>query len=153
MLICAGSSHKGGDDTHRSANGIVQGHAYTVLDCIVAPGGEHLIQLRNPWGAQIWVCDGAGKLDQLRFFFVHQRGAQTLFHENRSALNAEKIQFLQANRFVADWNDDTKQPILSEGYLDVSQASAAQQRPHCDRSPHPSRAPRSLPRGSNSRRC
>jgi hypothetical protein len=51
VLMCAGSSHRGGGDTHRSGNGIVQGHAYTVLDCIVTSDGMHLLQLRNPWGA------------------------------------------------------------------------------------------------------
>ena len=90
MLICAGSSHKGGDDTHRSANGIVQGHAYTVLDCIVAPGGEHLIQLRNPWGVGGEWTGAYSEQDRTNAHWTRHAG-KTARGESPAAANASKF--------------------------------------------------------------
>ena len=41
----------GGADTLRSANGVAQGHVYTVLDAHVVEG-ERLLRIRNPWGKE-----------------------------------------------------------------------------------------------------
>ena len=47
-LIGCGSPN--GSDSDTSATGIVQGHAYSILD-ITTIDGHKLIQLRNPWGS------------------------------------------------------------------------------------------------------
>ena len=44
----------GGGDTHKSARGIVHGHAYSVLDLKQTSDGLKLLQLRNPWGRDEW---------------------------------------------------------------------------------------------------
>ena len=56
MLACAGSKNTGrkADDKANSKKGIVQGHAYTLLDCYKTPSGDHVVQLRNPWGSFEW---------------------------------------------------------------------------------------------------
>ena len=49
--MCASSQP--GSDTNKSVSGVVQGHAYTVLNAIVINVGgqrERIVQLRNPWG-------------------------------------------------------------------------------------------------------
>jgi hypothetical protein len=46
-LMCVGSN--AGDDTDASGQGVVQGHAYSILD-VREVGGFQLLQLRNPWG-------------------------------------------------------------------------------------------------------
>mmetsp|Transcript_71791 Transcript_71791/g.126757 ORF Transcript_71791/g.126757 Transcript_71791/m.126757 type:complete len:569 (+) Transcript_71791:54-1760(+) len=63
-LLCAGSH--GHDDT-QSTDGIVDGHAYSILDCInnVAGTDFDLIKLRNPWGKELftsgmWADGGSG---------------------------------------------------------------------------------------------
>lgn len=48
-MIGAGSP--AGSDTDTSEMGIVQGHAYSVLDVYEVEGNK-LIQLRNPWGEE-----------------------------------------------------------------------------------------------------
>merc|ERR1719231_1848146 len=42
---------KAGSDAH-DTDGIVDGHAYTILDCINDAGGSQfdMIKVRNPWG-------------------------------------------------------------------------------------------------------
>lgn len=57
---------KAGSDTN-VADGIVDGHAYTVMQCIDNAGGTefHMIKVRNPWGrgeftSGIWDDDGPG---------------------------------------------------------------------------------------------
>ena len=44
-----GAGSPAGSDTDVSALGIVQGHAYSILD-VATIDGNNLIQLRNPWG-------------------------------------------------------------------------------------------------------
>ena len=44
-----GAGSPSGSDTDVSNLGIVQGHAYSILD-IAEIDGEKLMQLRNPWG-------------------------------------------------------------------------------------------------------
>lgn len=47
------ASSQPGSDTTKSTSGIVQGHAYTVLNAIVLNfkgQQKRVIQLRNPWG-------------------------------------------------------------------------------------------------------
>lgn len=50
-ILCASSHH--GKDTDKNALGIVQGHAYSILDACSIDGFK-LIQLRNPWGSSEW---------------------------------------------------------------------------------------------------
>lgn len=61
FLMCCGSS--AGKDTEMSAQGIVQGHAYSLLGVVenVAGTGIDLVQLRNPWGHQEWSGDWSDK--------------------------------------------------------------------------------------------
>lgn len=47
------ASSNPGSDTNKSVSGVVQGHAYTVLNAVnlnVQGNIVRLIQLRNPWG-------------------------------------------------------------------------------------------------------
>lgn len=42
-----------GSDTTKSVSGVVQGHAYTILNAteVNAGGSQHrIVQCRNPWG-------------------------------------------------------------------------------------------------------
>mmetsp|Transcript_120659 Transcript_120659/g.225455 ORF Transcript_120659/g.225455 Transcript_120659/m.225455 type:complete len:645 (+) Transcript_120659:2-1936(+) len=64
FIMCAGTSPGSDKET---VEGIVQGHAYTVLRCVndVAGTDFDLIKVRNPWGqgefdAGKWVDDGDG---------------------------------------------------------------------------------------------
>jgi len=54
LLMAAGSNS--GADTDASGEGVVQGHAYTILDVQDGPAGSDfkLIQMRNPWGHGEW---------------------------------------------------------------------------------------------------
>jgi calpain-15 len=56
-VMCAGS--ESGSDTHKSPEGIVQGHAYTLIAVKedIAGSGISLLQLRNPWGQEEWQGD------------------------------------------------------------------------------------------------
>ena len=63
ILAC---SSKTGSDTE-STDGIVDGHAYTVLTCVDNAGGSEfdLIHVRNPWGKGEfekgrWIDNGPG---------------------------------------------------------------------------------------------
>lgn len=47
------ASSNPGSDTNKSVSGVVQGHAYTVLNAVAINfqgREERLVQLRNPWG-------------------------------------------------------------------------------------------------------
>ena len=62
FLMGAGSPS--GSDTDTSETGIVQGHAYAVLDIVQerdSNGAHQLICLRNPWGEQEWTGDWSDK--------------------------------------------------------------------------------------------
>ena len=61
-----GAGTKAGSDTE-STDGIVDGHAYTVLTCVAGVAGTDfdLIKVRNPWGtgefeSGMWCDDGSG---------------------------------------------------------------------------------------------
>lgn len=63
--IMACGSEDGSDRT--SKQGIVQGHAYTLLKCVEKPGGANvdLVEVRNPWGkgefsVGKWTDEGSG---------------------------------------------------------------------------------------------
>jgi calpain-15 len=67
FLMAAGSN--AGQDTDTSGMGVVQGHAYTILDVQDCPVGTEfkLIQVRNPWGRGEWTgawSDGAPEWEQ-----------------------------------------------------------------------------------------
>mmetsp|Transcript_15508 Transcript_15508/g.23674 ORF Transcript_15508/g.23674 Transcript_15508/m.23674 type:complete len:134 (+) Transcript_15508:2-403(+) len=64
FIMCAGS---GAGSDKEMTQGIVDGHAYTVIQCIDNAGGTEydMIQMRNPWGSQeysagIWKDGGSG---------------------------------------------------------------------------------------------
>lgn len=49
-MVCSSNP---GSDTNKSQSGVVQGHAYTLLNAIVLNHKSQtirLVQLRNPWG-------------------------------------------------------------------------------------------------------
>jgi len=56
-IMCANTP--GGSDTEFSAQGIVQGHAYTLIGARQNVGGigVDLVQVRNPWGKKEWTGD------------------------------------------------------------------------------------------------
>jgi len=64
FIMCAGT--KAGSDTN-DTDGIVDGHAYTILSCIDSAGGSKydMVKVRNPWGkgefkSGMWDDDGPG---------------------------------------------------------------------------------------------
>jgi len=59
FIMCAGSE-AGSDKTLK--NGIVEGHAYTIIECIDNAGGSRfdMIKMRNPWGCQEFDSGGWG---------------------------------------------------------------------------------------------
>lgn len=60
-LMCCGSHS--GKDTTKNEGGIVQGHAYSLIQVNknVANSGYNLVQLRNPWGRSEWNGDWSDK--------------------------------------------------------------------------------------------
>lgn len=49
-MVCSSNP---GSDTNKSQSGVVQGHAYTLLNALVLHHKSseiRLVQLRNPWG-------------------------------------------------------------------------------------------------------
>jgi calpain-15 len=57
-----------GDDDTQNTNGIVKGHAYSILNVKTVSGGltgttRHFLQLRNPWGTFSWEGDWSDKSD------------------------------------------------------------------------------------------
>lgn len=56
-IMCANT--QAGSDTEFSAQGIVQGHAYTLIGARQNIGscGANLVQVRNPWGKKEWTGD------------------------------------------------------------------------------------------------
>jgi len=57
FIMCANTP--GGSDTEFSSQGIVQGHAYTLIGARQNIGsiGANLVQVRNPWGKKEWTGD------------------------------------------------------------------------------------------------
>jgi len=63
IMCCGTKSGSDSDDT----DGIVDGHAYTILSCIDNAGGTEfdMVRVRNPWGSGefktgMWDDDGPG---------------------------------------------------------------------------------------------
>jgi len=56
-IMCANT--QGGSDTDTSDQGIVQGHAYTLIGAVSNVGAiqANLVQVRNPWGRKEWTGD------------------------------------------------------------------------------------------------
>merc|ERR1712048_513240 len=54
-----GAGTRSGSDTE-TTDGIVDGHAYTILTCIMNAGGTgfDMVKMRNPWGSQEFECGG-----------------------------------------------------------------------------------------------
>ena len=53
-----GAETPGEDDSMYSSQGIVQGHAYAIMDVAELSGGEDwIIQVQNPWGEKEWTGD------------------------------------------------------------------------------------------------
>lgn len=54
-----GAGTRSGTDTEKT-DGIVDGHAYTILTCIMNAGGSgfDMVKMRNPWGSQEFECGG-----------------------------------------------------------------------------------------------
>jgi hypothetical protein len=54
-IIVAGTS--GGPDTTSNAVGLVNGHAYNVLDIVVLSNGQRLVKMQNPWSSETFTGD------------------------------------------------------------------------------------------------
>jgi nucleoside phosphorylase len=60
-IIMAGTA--GGSDTTTNAFGLVQGHAYNVLDLLVLSNGQRLVKMQNPWSAELYFGDWSDASD------------------------------------------------------------------------------------------
>jgi hypothetical protein len=61
-----GAGSPSGSDTDISETGIVQGHAYSILNIVEESdqnGAHQLIELRNPWGSGEWLGDWSDSSD------------------------------------------------------------------------------------------
>lgn len=56
LLIAGTPCSNGGDDT-TNPNGLVNCHAFTILDAQQLTNGTKLIKMRNPWGSEMFVGD------------------------------------------------------------------------------------------------
>ena len=80
-----GISSPAGSDTKTSDLGIVQGHAYSVLDAIEVEGNK-ILQIRNPWGnATEWLgawsdksSDWTERRKQIVYERMRQRGVEQI---------------------------------------------------------------------------
>ena len=72
IITCYTKSHEGHEHEHeqgkckeeRNALGIVEGHAYSILDSRevqTETGVERIIKIRNPWGSYEWNGDWSDK--------------------------------------------------------------------------------------------
>lgn len=53
-IITCGSKGQG---EAKNPNGIISGHAYTLISTLTLPNGQVLVKLRNPWGSGEWKGD------------------------------------------------------------------------------------------------
>jgi hypothetical protein len=53
-----------GDDDQKQDQGIVKGHAYTILKVVDAEDNGRLVKLRNPWGTFEWTGDWSDTSDK-----------------------------------------------------------------------------------------
>mmetsp|Transcript_13890 Transcript_13890/g.26293 ORF Transcript_13890/g.26293 Transcript_13890/m.26293 type:complete len:1904 (+) Transcript_13890:1-5712(+) len=64
FLMGAGTPAGSDSEANASYWGIVQGHAYSILDLFTIDVGVNLIQLRNPWGRKEWTGDWSDNSDK-----------------------------------------------------------------------------------------
>lgn len=67
-----------GSDSDKSDKGVVQGHAYSILD-VAEIDGNKLLQMRNPWGRTEWKgawSDGSKEWNQKRKQLAYERMKQ-----------------------------------------------------------------------------
>eukprot|EP00933_Yihiella_yeosuensis_P048188 TRINITY_DN4425_c0_g1_i4.p1 TRINITY_DN4425_c0_g1~~TRINITY_DN4425_c0_g1_i4.p1 ORF type:complete len:456 (+),score=119.19 TRINITY_DN4425_c0_g1_i4:74-1441(+) len=93
-LMCCGSH--AGSDTDKNDGGIVQGHAYSLLQVKldVAGSGVDLVQLRNPWGSGEWTGDWSDK--------------SPLWEENPEVAEALAFEQAEDGAFWMTWEDFTE---------------------------------------------
>lgn len=63
FLLGAGSPAGSDSEANASTSGIVQGHAYAILD-VQEVDDVQLIRLRNPWGRKEWTGDWSDNSDK-----------------------------------------------------------------------------------------
>lgn len=57
----------GSNNAYTDHQGLVNGHAYTVLGCVKLNSGEKLVKMRNPWASELYTgawCDDCSEWDE-----------------------------------------------------------------------------------------
>ena len=54
-ILMAGTPN--GSDTTTNSDGLVQGHAYNILDLLVLSNGQRLVKMQNPWSSETYRGD------------------------------------------------------------------------------------------------
>lgn len=83
--LMSASLQAGNEIEHKRDDGLVEGHAYSLISAVAA-GGFRLVKLRNPWGQHEWNgawADDSGEWDEhpeLKDELCPQSGADGLFY-------------------------------------------------------------------------
>jgi calpain-15 len=125
FLVGAGTM--GRDDTHKSDTGIVERHAYSILD-VQDVEGFKMVQLRNPWGASEWNGDWS---DRSPLWEANPRVARKLRHAGAADDGAFWMTYADYVRYYA--HTDTLMLMGLPGWMEttftIDAATAALGRP------------------------
>jgi hypothetical protein len=97
----------GGNDTQTNADGLVLGHAYTVLSHAILSTGTRLVKLRNPWASESfhgdWSKDSTLWTDALRAEVGEDLANDGFFFMSIENYHAQ-VAYTEFNMDTTDWH-------------------------------------------------